>query len=157
RTRQERQQVFGELLASTRSGARQTRPLNARYWRQRGIADEGPRTVWSSLDTALVRGLRAGQPIFSPKLEGVFASRPADVIGVNPPRTDFRATVKNSIGDAVVCETHGPEVWIYLCVNRSTVDLEEGFPNLRADIVTFRRSNSIRAGPRQSEPRFIQN
>src|SRR5207253_2628460 len=93
RTRQEGQQVFRKLLASRGIAARQTRPADAAYRRQCGIAHQRSWAIGSGLNAALVRGSRTGQPVFSAKFVGVFAFSPTEVIRVNPSRTDLVAAV----------------------------------------------------------------
>src|SRR5262249_37656463 len=144
RARQERQQVFGKLLVSEGNGTGQTCPRDAGYRRQCRIADQGPRAIWSGLDTALVRGSCTGQPIFSAKLVGMFSFRPTEAIRVNPPRTDLVAAVKNSVGDAIIGEAQSPRV--DLRIDRSPVNLEQCFSNVRTNVVAFRRSNGIGTG-----------
>ena len=123
RAGQERQQIFGNLLAPTGERAGQTRPGDACYWVQGGVPNGGSRTHWPTLNRALVSGFRGGQPVFPAKPEGMLASRPTDRVRVDPPRTDLAAAVEDSVGDAVVCQAQSPGV--DLRINRSPVDLEK--------------------------------
>ena len=63
------------------------------------------------------------------------------------------AAVADSISDAIRGEAQSAGG--YTGKNGAAVDLEKFGSNLSANVISFRRADGVGAGPRQSEPPFV--
>src|SRR5262245_213487 len=85
----------------------------------------------------------------------MYATRPTEGIRIDPPRTDLVAAIADSIGDAICGEAQSTGGRTR--INWSAVNLEKCSSNFRSNVVTFGRSNRIRACSYKSPPRFVND
>ena len=74
----------------------------------------------------------------------MFAARPTDRIPIDPPGTDFPAVVQDAVDDAIA---EGQSAGTDIGQNRLAIHVEKPLPDLGANVLPFRGSYRVRAGP----------